>query len=191
MKRVLLLVLLPEIAGTQNFALRLVKSFKQDPGYQFTIAAAGKGDLTDRCKELGIEYKALKYLVRPLSLLDFMALIEMVLYFRKEQFDIIHTNGSKTGVLGRLAARIIGTKLIIHTSHGFPFNDYQNYITRVLYKATDRIGNTLSHYTVYVSKGILDYALENKLVNKKRALLVLNGVDYDMNIVKEDVKRGQ
>jgi len=40
--------------------------------------------------------------------------------------DVVHTNGAKPGLLGRLAAISLNTKVIIHTYHGHVFHSYFN-----------------------------------------------------------------
>ena len=46
--------------------------------------------------------------------------------FKKEDFTIIHTHSSKAGLLARLAAVLNKTPIVIHTIHGFAFNDFMN-----------------------------------------------------------------
>src|SRR5579884_238799 len=54
---------------------------------------------------------------------DARALMHLVALMRRERYDIVHTHSSKAGLLGRLAAHLVGTPVVIHTVHGFPFND--------------------------------------------------------------------
>jgi glycosyltransferase involved in cell wall biosynthesis len=44
----------------------------------------------------------------------------------------------RAGALGRLAARRVGVPALVHTLHGFPFNDYQSPPTRTLLRAVER-----------------------------------------------------
>ena len=37
---------------------------------------------------------------------------------RRERFDLVHTHNPKPGVLGRVAARLAGTPLVVNTVHG-------------------------------------------------------------------------
>jgi glycosyltransferase involved in cell wall biosynthesis len=65
------------------------------------------------------------YLKRGVSFLDDLgALIKLYSIFRREKFDIVHTHTAKAGFIGRIAARLAGTRLVIHTPHGHDFYGY-------------------------------------------------------------------
>jgi glycosyltransferase involved in cell wall biosynthesis len=66
----------------------------------------------------------LKHLVRNVSpISDLLALKEMKELLRTHKFDLVHTNTSKAGVLGRLAAAAYGIPAV-HTPHGHIFYGY-------------------------------------------------------------------
>lgn len=47
--------------------------------------------------------------------------------------DIVHTNGAKPGFLCRIAARLCGVKIILHTYHGHVFHSYFNpFVSRLI-----------------------------------------------------------
>ena len=50
---------------------------------------------------------------------DLAAFRELVGILRRERFDLVHTHTPKAGVLGRLAARLAGTRAVVNTVHGF------------------------------------------------------------------------
>ncbi|MDH4136438.1 MAG: glycosyltransferase, partial [Anaerolineae bacterium] len=52
---------------------------------------------------------------------DVIALGELYRLMRRERFDIVHTHAAKAGVLGRLAAKLAGVPIIIHSAHGWIF----------------------------------------------------------------------
>jgi UDP-N-acetylglucosamine:LPS N-acetylglucosamine transferase len=52
---------------------------------------------------------------------DLLAFWLLYRLFRKYRFDVVHSHSSKTGVIGRVAAKLAGVPIIIHTVHGFAF----------------------------------------------------------------------
>jgi glycosyltransferase involved in cell wall biosynthesis len=55
---------------------------------------------------------------------DFRALVCLYLFLRRERPSIVHTHTAKAGVLGRIAARLAGVPVIVHTFHGNVLNHY-------------------------------------------------------------------
>ena len=55
---------------------------------------------------------------------DLRALVALVRLMREFKPDIVHTHLAKAGTLGRLAARIAGVPVVIHTYHGTVFRGY-------------------------------------------------------------------
>ncbi|HWG95613.1 MAG TPA: glycosyltransferase, partial [Nitrospira sp.] len=69
-----------------------------------------------------IRYHMVPSLVRHIGpKADLTALWRLIVLLRQEQPYIVHTHTSKAGVLGRLAARITGAPMIVHTPHGHVF----------------------------------------------------------------------
>lgn len=76
-------------------------------------------------KHEGILLKKIKYLKRSINpFTDALAFFKILSVIRKFKPDIIHTHGSKSGFLGRLAASLSAVPVIIHTFHGHFFHSY-------------------------------------------------------------------
>jgi lipopolysaccharide/colanic/teichoic acid biosynthesis glycosyltransferase/glycosyltransferase involved in cell wall biosynthesis len=81
------------------------------------------------------------------KLRDVRALITLYRLIRREKAQIVHTHTAKAGFLGRLAARLAGVPVIIHTYHGYVLRGYYGSFTtsllrrmeRALARITDRI----------------------------------------------------
>lgn len=58
------------------------------------------------------------------TLHDIRALISLLTVIRREQPSIVHTHTAKAGFIGRLAARIAGTPIVVHTYHGHVLQGY-------------------------------------------------------------------
>ncbi len=55
---------------------------------------------------------------------DLMSLIELIRILRKEKPDVVHTHTAKAGTLGRIAAFVTGTPVVVHTFHGHVLSGY-------------------------------------------------------------------
>jgi glycosyltransferase involved in cell wall biosynthesis len=107
----------------------------------------------------------------------------------------VHTNSSKAGILGRAAAYFYKRRSpwslikkypkIIHTVHGFSFNDRQNFLTRTFYILLERFFADKSDVLVFVSIADLQAALKLKIVSEEKCRLIRAGVELK---TKEDFK---
>lgn len=81
--------------------------------------------LLDRYKGFRVEIiRSFKRAVLPTQ--DVSAYLRLRHIIKEFQPQIIHTHGSKPGVLGRLAARQLKVPVIVHTYHGHVFHSYFN-----------------------------------------------------------------
>ena len=97
-----------------------------------------EGDLLERLKieeNSSLEVVHVPDLVRELNpIKDTKALCFMYNYLKSERFDIVHTHASKAGILGRIAARLAKTKVVVHTVHGQPFHISEKAWKNFIYK---------------------------------------------------------
>lgn len=78
---------------------------------------------------------------------DLKALLKLTRRIREIQPTIVHTHTAKAGAIGRTAAKLAGTPIVVHTFHGHVFDGYfhpakaQAFVAaeRALAKATDVI----------------------------------------------------
>jgi len=92
--------------------------------YEIHLAAGPEGAWLERGREVAHVLHLVPSLVNPISpSRDVGALVELVRLLRRERFTIVHTHTSKAGMLGRLAARLVGVPVVVHTPHGTILHD--------------------------------------------------------------------
>jgi len=112
------------------------------------VVGQAEGDFTETARARGVNPIVIPELgrsIRPAR--DLAALVKLVSLFRRLRPDIVHTHTAKAGTLGRLAARIAGVPVKIHTFHGHVLDGYFSpAVTRVfvgmermLARVTDRL----------------------------------------------------
>lgn len=76
-------------------------------------------------RQAGVRWEVLPSLTRELHpAKDLVALWQLTGLFRRERPAIVHTHTSKAGALGRLAARIAGVPVVVHTPHGHVYHGH-------------------------------------------------------------------
>ena len=81
--------------------------------------AAHEGNLLDLAEAKGVACEALASLgreIRPFQ--DLRSLLQLYRLMRAYRPQIVHTHAAKAGLLGRLAARLAGVPVVVHTYHG-------------------------------------------------------------------------
>jgi glycosyltransferase involved in cell wall biosynthesis len=171
--------LLPLMSGVQRSMLYILQALDRNQ-YDVHVICKEEGDLTRTLKQLGIHIILLPNLVRTIHpLQDSVALFKLLKLFKKYKFDIVHTHSSKTGFLGRLAARLSGTEKILHSVHGLPFHEFSPSPVRFIYTWLERFGSLMSDKIIFVNNEERLMAIQKRLVREQKAITVYNGIDFD------------
>ena len=169
------------IGGAQDNTLYTVELLDKEK-YDISLCCNLDGELVERAKKVeAVKLFDIPFLGREVSpYRDIRAFLSLYKLFKEEDFTIIHTHSSKAGLLARLAAVLNKTPIVIHTIHGFAFNDFMNglkknffiYLEKLLAKWTDVL-ITVSNLN---KKKIIDLniAHENKIKN------IYSGIDLSL-----------
>ena len=91
-------------------------------------------------------------------------------------YDVVHTHGSKAGVLGRLAARMRRVPAVVHTVHGFPVHEYMPHLKRQLLLALERVAARCADRIVCVCDANVAEALSLGIARPEQVRVVVSGV---------------
>ena len=114
--------------------------------------------------------------IRPLQ--DLRAVWQLYWLIHRLKPDIVHTQTSKAGVIGRVAARLAGTPIIIHTAHAFPFHPYLSAPVRWAYVMIERWGAGLADLIMVDTESVRADGLQHRIVrNQSKLVTVPMGID--------------
>lgn len=90
--------------------------------YEAELACGAGGDLIKLVEDGAMKVRPLKHMLREINPLeDILAFFELMALLKKYQYNIVHTHNSKAGILGRIAGKLSGTPVVIHTLHSCVF----------------------------------------------------------------------
>ncbi len=173
--RILHIQLLPLLSGVQNMMLNLLDGLDQDK-YEIFIACRPNGELIQEIENRRYHFIPLYAMEHHLSIKDVLAFIELYRICRRGRFDIIHTHSSKTGFIGRIAARLAGVPKIIHTVHGFSFHPYQPIIPKLFYLFMEAFAAHFCDFMIFVNDSDRIFTENNLLFHGVNTQSIYNGV---------------
>ena len=96
---------------------------------------------------------------------------------RREKFDVVHTHTLLPGIAGRVAARLAGVPVVIHTFHSWPLHKPRGKAFTLAYKALEVVSAYFAHVILF--QNIDDMLGWSKITGmpKGKSLLVGNGID--------------
>ncbi len=104
---------------------------------------------------------------------------EMAAYLRRERIDVVHTHCSMPGVLGRIAARLAGVPVIIHTIHGLHVHDRWHPVLLNLFTFAEKFCGRFTDMLLSQNRIDLELARRLALVPAGRLRFIGNGIDID------------
>ena len=175
------------IGGAQDNTLYTIELLNKKK-YDISLCCNFSGELVERAKKIkDIKLINIPNLSRDVNLInDTRAFLALYKIIKKEDYDIIHTHSSKAGFLGRIASKINKVPIIIHTVHGFPFNDFMNFFKKNFYILIEKLLANWTDVLITVSnlnkKKIIDLGISKK----DKIYNIYSGIDLKIFDRKND-----
>src|SRR3954470_8281373 len=162
--------------GAQDNTLLTVEGLDRD---RYVVdLAGGPGVMESRARDVADNVFILNSLRRPLADPGALGTFRELLALCKN-YDVIHTHGSKAGVLGRWAARVRGVPAIVHTVHGMPVNEYMSGAQRKVLLSIERAAARYADRIICVCQSNADEVLELRIGRPDNTQVVVSGVQAD------------
>jgi glycosyltransferase involved in cell wall biosynthesis len=170
-----------ELGGAQKIVLDLMRELR-DQGILIT-GEGGKLYSTVK-KEFGERHVTLPCFKRKISpLKDIICCFRLrkILIKLHERYDrvILHTHGSKAGVLGRIVSGSLPFVHSVHVIHGFAINPYISSLKRFIYLNAERISSCFGDVTVTVARAHIKRAIVWGMSKKVKYCCIPNYVNVD------------
>lgn len=171
------------VGGAQENTLLSVEGLDRLPPYEVDLASGvdngPEGDLLERARQTTrlTVVPELRRSVHPWH--DLVALWKLYRLIRSGRYHIVHTHSSKAGVLGRLAAWLAGTPIVVHTLHSLVFHDYQPWLVNRVLRGLKRAFAPLTDHFISVSDVIGRKAISAGIAPAHKFTTVYSGMELD------------
>jgi glycosyltransferase involved in cell wall biosynthesis len=155
------------------------------------VEEAYEGNMLDLAARKGVQPLVIPEMGREINpLKDWVTLLKLYRLFRDRRPHIVHTHTAKAGTVGRMAARLAGVPVIVHTFHGHVFHDYFGPLQTRVFIGIERLLASLSDRIVTVSDGQRRELAEYGVASLDKIAVVPLGFELDALLNCEPL-RGQ
>ena len=170
------------LGGAQENTLHTVMGQQGDPDFTVALAVGvddgAEGSLIERAVEAGVDLAIVPSLVRPISpIRDLRALWKLYRLIKRGRYDIVHTHSSKAGILGRVAARLAGVPIVVHTLHSLVFHEYQSAWKNHAYIVLKRLCAPLTDVFISVNDKTTEGALQAGIGRSDQFITIYSGIE--------------
>jgi glycosyltransferase involved in cell wall biosynthesis len=171
------------VGGAQENTLLSVEGLDRMPEFEVTLVTGvdtgPEGDLLERAQKTTrlVIVPELGRAISPLS--DLIAFFKLLRLIRRGRYHIVHTHSSKAGVLGRVAAWLAGTPIIVHTLHSLVFHDYQPRLVNRTWWAIKKLCAPITDHYISVSRIIAEKAVAEGIAPPDKFTTIYSGMELD------------
>ncbi len=143
--------------------------------------AGPEGSLLTEAIKGKVNVLTFKDLVREINpLKDLSHFIKFYSFLKKEKYQIIHTHSSKAGIIHRVAAKLAGVPIIVHTVHGWSFHDRMSERTKKMYVALEKFAEKFTDKMITVTDFDIEKGLKEKIGSREKYITIHSSIDIDL-----------
>ena len=108
---------------------------------------------------------------------DIRALIRLIRLINIEKPDIVHTHTAKAGAVGRIAAKLTGVPIIIHTFHGHIFHSYFGFFKSKFFLWLERLLAKFTNVIITVGEQQRREIIQYRVAEAEKVISIPLGLD--------------
>lgn len=170
-----LITRMDEYGGAQVH-VRDLALWMRNKGHEVIVYSGAPGVVSDELKAAGIAYHEIPSMHRAIHpFKDPMAIHEIIETLKKTQPDILTCHSSKAGILGRIAARILGIPSVF-TAHNWTFGKGAPKLLRPIYWIIEWLCGKIGDHIITVSEFGREQALSAHITPRAGMTAIHNGM---------------
>lgn len=131
-------------------------------------------------KSEDIKFIQSPFLVRRINIIkDLEALFDMWRVIKKNNPLIVHTHSSKAGLLGRLAAKLAGVPILVHSPHGHVFVGYFGPIKTKIFIILERLAFRITDKMVALTQREKEDHIRLRIGSEDTFVIIHSGVELN------------
>jgi glycosyltransferase involved in cell wall biosynthesis len=151
----------------------------------------GEGSLLDMADRRGVRPVLVEELGREVSLVDDLAAVRRLYrLIRQVRPQIVHTHMAKAGTAGRVAARLAGVPLVLHTYHGHVFHSYFGPLKTAVFLNIERFLGRLTDCLIAVGHNQRQDLIRYRVASPEKIVSVPLGLEIE-SMLTADSERGR
>ncbi len=132
------------------------------------------------------------YIPREVALMrDMLSLWQLMRFIRREGYTVVHTGMTTSGFVGRLAAWLARTPIIVHDAQGWPVTAFSPLLEKIVFAPLSYLAGMLSTRVICASHSTAAQASEFHTCPRHKLTVICNGIDPSpfMQAVERDAGR--
>jgi glycosyltransferase involved in cell wall biosynthesis len=142
------------------------------------FALCPEDEWTERLKRHGIAVIDVPF-ERHRLFATFIAAFVLWRICRREGYDVVHTHNAMPGITGRIAARLSGVPVVLHTWHSWPLRLRRHPAYVWGFKVLEPLATRAAHAVLFLNPDDLQTWSELRGTMPEKAILVGNGINVD------------
>ncbi len=148
----------------------------QEVGFSVSVICGDRG-YGDRLRECGLDVLQIPFAREIEPWTDMRCLWTLRRALRDGNYDIVDSHNPKGTLLGPVAGQLAKVKAVVHTVHGFLFNENSRGLHRIAAEGAERWCARWSDDLLFQSREDFDHAHAHGYKKPERLHLIGNGVD--------------
>lgn len=167
--------------GAEETTENTLQALQEAESYDLRLGT-GAAYNRERLKALaadGISTKVFPTMRHYCPIAALVSVVVIARYLRTERIDIVHTHSTEAGIIGRIAAWLARTPVVVHEIHGDPVAEDRHWLLNAFVYGVERLCAPLATRLIVKSERIRETYLRRDIGQLEQYTLIYHGVDTD------------